>query len=344
MAGVTSKEIAAKLGLSPSAVSLALNGKPGVSEETRRLVIATAEKMGFNAVKLNSAITRRKRICFVFFVNKVVSIAENTTFSSFVLQGAENAASANSHSIEVRYVRTGDSFRKQLEGFADEVDGFIVLGTDITKESEPEIREFLEFCAAKPVVIIDNPVNFGIADCVTNDNYGGALTAAQYLISRGCARIGYLRAHHRISTFLEREAGLNAALDGAGLELHTVLDTEVSFDEAYKRVNEYLKNVTELPDAFFAENDVIAAAAIRAFNANGIKVPEQVSIIGFDDMPVCELTAPSLSTVHAFKEELGEVAVNLLTRRFMSGNAKSNSDGVLNVSVSTKLKIRSSVK
>ena len=93
------------------------------------------------------------RICFVFFVNKVVSIAENTTFSSFVLQGAENAASANSHSIEVRYVRTGDSFRKQLEGFADEVDGFIVLGTDITRESEPEIREFLEFCAAKPVVI-----------------------------------------------------------------------------------------------------------------------------------------------------------------------------------------------
>ena len=93
MAGVTSKEIAAHLGISPSAVSFALNGKPGVSEETRKLVIATAEKMGYNSAKLANAISKRQRICFVFYVNQLVSIAENTTFSTFVLQGAETAAS-----------------------------------------------------------------------------------------------------------------------------------------------------------------------------------------------------------------------------------------------------------
>lgn len=346
MAGVTSKDIAAQLGLSPSAVSLALNGKPGVSEATRRLIIATAEKMGLNSAKLSSAAMSRKRICFIFYVNQIVSVAENTTFSSFVLQGAETAASANSHSILVRYVRTGEPFIKQIEDIADDVDGFIILGTDITSESEPEIREFLELCQSKPVVIIDNPMSFGTADCVTNDNFGGAHMAGEYLISRGCRRIGYLRSQYRIPTFAHREAGLNMALHSAGLTLHTDLETGLSFDEAYKSVNAYLKSSPELPDAFFAENDIIAAAAIRAMNANGISVPDEISVIGFDDMPICDLSAPSLSTVHSFKEQLGEVAVNLLSQRFVSGveDVRSGAKGLQSITVSTKLHIRKSVK
>ena len=346
MAGVTSKEIAAHLGLSPSAVSFALNGKPGVSEETRRLVISTAEKLGYNSAKLANAVNRRHRICFVFYVNKLVSIAENTTFSSFVLQGAENAASAKGHSIMVKYVRAGEPIVKQLEDTANEADGFIILGTDLNESSEAEMKEFYASVGGKPVVIIDSPMNYGFADCVINDNYGGAQMAAEYLLSRGLTKIGYLRAKHRISNFSQREAGLTMALRNAGLELDTLIDVGVSFDEAFKRMADYLDTDGKLPEAFFAENDVIAAAALRAMNAKGISVPNKISVIGFDDIPICELSAPALSTVHSFKEQLGETAVDILLMKLGYFATESGADerGCVTVSISTKLHIRESVK
>lgn len=346
MAGVTSKEIAARLGLSPSAVSLALNGRPGVSEATRQLVISTAGKMGYNISKHTGVVSRRQRICFLFYINQLVSIAENTTFSTFVLQGAENASSAKGYSITVKYVRAGELLTKQLEDTVNETDGFIILGTDVTRSCRNEMREFLRSINGKPAVIVDNPEHFNIADCVVNDNYGGASMAAEYFISRGFKNIGYLRSKYRISNFDYREAGLRHALKKAGLGIHTVVDTAISFDDAFKSVDEYLNKSEVLPEAFFAENDIIAAAAIKAFNAHGIDVPGQVSVIGFDDIPVSEFSSPSLSTVHSFKEQLGEAAINLLSARF-SNCPEDNSfggRGCVTVSVSTKLRIRDSVK
>ena len=346
MAGVTSKDIAKHLGLSPSAVSFALNGKPGVSEETRRLVISTAEKMGYSPAKLASVMSKRQRICFVFYVNQLVRIAENTTFSTFVLKGAENAASAKGHSIMVRYVHAGESLAKQLEDTVNEADGFIMLGTDLNEKSEKEMKEFSACVEGKPVVIVDSPFNYGFADCVVNDNYGGTRMAAEYLISRGIKRIGYIRSKYRISNFIQRGAGLEAALKNAGLTLFCSVDTEVSFDEAYKRIDDYLSSGEELPEAFFVENDNIAAAALRAFNARGIAVPEQVSVIGFDDLPICELTAPALSTVRSFKEQLGEIAVDIISLKLGSAASDTAQEGrgCVTVSVATDLHIRDSVK
>jgi len=346
MSGVTSKDIAAQLGLSQAAVSIVLNGKPGVSEATRRLVIETAKKLGYSPSKLAAVVSRRKKICFIFYVDELVSIAESTTFSAFVLKGAETAASLRGYSIIVRYVHAGEPFVKQLEDINSEIDGFIIFGTDITDRTESEIKGFLLSVLPRPTVIIDNPINFGIADCVTNDNFSGARSAVQYLIDRGCRKIGYLRSRFRNRNFRLREAGLNDALREAELKLDSVMDIDVSFDEAYAEIDGYLSASPELPDGFFAENDIIAAAAIRAFNAHGIKVPDEVSIIGFDDISICELTAPSLSTVHSYKEQLGNTAINILTYRFSSSveGAECESEGAMNIRVSTKLCIRDSVR
>ena len=285
-------------------------------------------------------------ICFVFYVNQLISIAENTTFSTFVLQGAETAASARGYSIMVKYVHAGESIAKQLENTVNEADGFIILGTDLNNGSRADMKDFSDFVDGKPVVIVDSTLDFGFADCVVNDNYGGAMSAAKYLISRGFKKIGYIRSKHRIVNFEQREAGLNAALKEAGFECHSVVDSEVSLDEAFKSIDGYLNTGAELPEAFFAENDIIAAAAMRALNAHHISVPEQISIIGFDDIPICELTAPSLSTVHSFKDQLGETAVDLLFLKFgrVSAEKVDETRGCRTVSVSTELHIRDSVK
>ncbi len=346
MAGITSKEIAKQLGLSQSAVSFALNGKAGVSEETRRLVIETAEKMGYSSAKLANSVKKRQRICFLVYVNQYLPLAKNTTFSTAVLQGVENAASAKGHSVLVKYIRGSEPTAKQLEDIIADADGFIILGTELDSASENSMRDFLSAVGKKPVVIIDSPESYGLVDCVINDNFGGARLAAEYLLSRGIRKIGYLRSKYRISNFEQREAGLKAALAVEGLDIHTTVDTEVSLDEAYKRVIEYINDAFELPEAFFAENDVIAAAALRAFNAKGIAVPEQISVIGFDDIPICELTVPALTTVHSFKEQLGEIAVTLILLKFDAGVNVSivEGRGCSTISISTKLRIRDSVK
>ena len=104
MAGVTAKDIAAKLGLSPAAVSLALNGKPGVSESTRALVLETAMQMGYTRLDSSAYPPANRTICFVRYAGKVVTIAEHSSFSSFVLQGVEARASELGYSTQVRSV------------------------------------------------------------------------------------------------------------------------------------------------------------------------------------------------------------------------------------------------
>ncbi len=346
MAGVTAKEIAARLGLSASAVSLALNNKPGVSRETRRQVFEAAAKMGYNGLKAPSMAAARKRLCFVFYVNKLVSIAENTTFSSFVLQGVESAASALGYSTQLRYLRAGESIERQAADICRDVDGIVLLGTDIIEESLPEIDAFLTAASALPLVVVDSFMLAGRLDCVGNDNAFGSRQAVEYLMSRGCRSIGYLRSRHRILNFEEREAGLLAALAAAGLKPAEVVDMGISFDDAIVDMDKYLSAHKTLPDGFFAENDVIAAAAIRAMKARGIELPAQVSVVGFDDIPICDLTNPSLTTVRAFKEQLGEVAVRLLDQRLQArqGTGEDTCAGRLRVALSTQLHIRNSVK
>lgn len=346
MSGVTAKDIAARLGLSASAVSLALNGKPGVSERTRVEVLEAAAEMGYSSLRLPAASAQRRRLCFVFYVNKLVSIAENTTFSSFVLQGVEAAASALGYSTQVRYLRASESIEKQAADICRATDGIILLGTDVTEKNLPELEAFFTAAAAMPLVVVDCPLLAGRFDSVENDNYGGVRMAVQYLIKRGCRRVGYLRSRHRIENFEGREAGLRAALREAWLELDTVVDCGISFDEANADMNRFLKSGRDMPAAFFAENDIIAAAAIRALRANGVDLPGRVSIIGFDDIPICDLTDPTLTTVRSFKEQLGETAVNLLHSRLAdrAGVRVSTGSGLLRVTVSTELHIRDSVR
>jgi LacI family transcriptional regulator len=99
-----------------------------------------------------------------------------------------------------------------------------------------------------------------------------------------------------------------------------------------------LNQKTDLADAYFADNDIIAAAAMKAFRENGIRIPEDISIIGFDDMPLCDMMVPSLSTMRVKKKELGATAVQRLMDRVSDNHRES-----LKMSMSTKLIKRDSV-
>ena len=198
------------------------------------------------------------------------------------------------------------------------------------------------------MVIVDNFIFSAYVDCVGNDNLYGAKSAISYLIDRGHRRIGYLRANQRITNFDDREAGIRMAIAehlGNGPQVLETIGVSVSAEGAYRDVCRWLERTSHLPDALFGENDVIAAAAIRALKMKGIRVPEDISVMGFDDIPVCEMVEPTITTVHSFKESLGREAVGLLHRRILAGQngETAQASGVIKLSLSTRIVERQSV-
>ena len=348
MAIVTAKDIAARLGLSPSAVSLALNGKPGVSERTRSQVLDLAAQLGYTLPRsAGSGEGQKRTICFMIYVDTVVSIAEHTTFSSFVLKGVEAEATANGFQTVVRYLYAGKPLERQVANILAEASAIVILGTDITQRSVREIAAFVDSASTVPIVILDNFLLSDKVDCVGNDNRAGAMLIVRHFLSQGMRSIGYFRSRQRIEPYDMREQGIREALKEANLELHTVVDVDIASEGAFRDVDRWLKSEPVLPEAFFAENDVVAAAAMRALAMNGVKVPEQVAIVGFDDIPICTITVPPLTSVHAYKETIGRMAVSTVLQRLRSGQNTRTAQqvGLMKIEMSMQLRVRkSSVK
>ena len=346
MPTVTAKEIAQRLGISTASVSVALNGKPGVSPATRQRILHAAAEMGYT-VSRNTA-SESKLLCFLIYVDQVVGIAQESTFYTFVLQGVETAAKELGYRTLIRYYYANQSFEAQMADVIHDIAGLLVLGTDMTVARRRELGPLVgDTDLPFPIVIIDNFIFSAYVDCVGNDNLYGAKSAMSFLIDQGHRSFGYLRARQRITNFEDRENGIKMALTehlGSEASLE-ILDVDIAADKACQDICQWLDTKHTLPDALFAENDVVAAAAIRAFNTRGIHVPDDISVMGFDDIPVCEMVEPTITTVHSFKERLGIEAVELLHKRISKGEnvqAAQNS-GVIKLSMSTRLIIRKSV-
>ena len=346
MAKVTAKEIAAKLGLSASAVSLALNGKPGVSENTRAQVLDAAMQMGYTRPGASAVQTNHRTLCFVRYAGHFIKAAEHTSFSSFVLHGVENRATELGYGLQVRNVSTDDLYNPQNLESLRKTDGIILLGTDITQPLVPEVERLLSYLDDCPVVVVDSILLAGRLDSVVNDALGGARSAAEHLLKTGHKRIGYVRAKQRIRNLQEREQGVQQALENAGMELFATIEVDIASEKAFRDCDVWIREHKELPDGIFADNDILAAAAIRALKKNGHRVPQDVSVIGFDDIPTCEILDPPLTTIHAYKEELGSVAVELIDRRIRRGEIphQMNNIGVMSTTISTRLVTRASVR
>lgn len=346
MAKVTAKQIAAKLGLSPSAVSLALNGKTGVSENTRQQVLEAALQMGYSKPNSAGIQINNRTICFVRYAGPFLKVAESTSFSTFVLQGVEARATELGYGIQVRYLNSNDLHNPQMLDALRQADGVIFLGTDLTEQMLPEIERLLAYLDSCPVVVVDSVMLSDRVDSVINDGIGGARMATEHLIKTGHQRIGYVRAKQRVRNLEERELGVKQALAAAGRHLEAVINVDISSEKAFQDFDSWIRTQESMPDGLFADNDILAAAAIRALKKNGYRVPQDVSVIGFDDIPTCEMLDPPLTTIHAFKEELGGVAVEHLHRRIQRGEIphQISNIGLLSTTLSTRLVTRFSVR
>ena len=304
---VTAKELAALLGLSEAAVSLALNNKPGVSTATRKRIIETARQQGYDfSRKAGRLSATRGEICLVIY-KKSGAVVSDTPFFSQLIDGISLSCRKYHLGFVTRYVYEDDDVASQIFDLqAHSFAGLIVLATEMKRE-DLDIFAKLEV----PLVFLDAYYDIPTWDFVCINNSQGAFMAASYLIRKRKAQPGYLRSNYPISNFDQRADGFYRAVRAAGMSASQSIVHRLtpSQEGAYEDMKQLLKEGEKPASCYFADNDLIALGAAEAFREAGFRIPEDIALVGFDDLPACEYMTPGLTTVAVPKQYMGEVSV-----------------------------------
>ena len=307
---ITAKELAKKLNLSTAAVSMALNDKPGVSAETRKRVKIAAEKYGYDFQRVRSRKIKSGAIDFIVY-KKSGAVVDDTPFFSKVSEGIQTACAEEGYHLRTQYLYEADFSEKDLERiqFSD-CAGLILLGTEMVTA---DLRPFLSLPI--PVVVLDSYFESFTCDTVLINNEQGAYLAARHLIQTCKAQPGYLKSSYRINNFLEREDGFKKSVRAHGMSFSQSIVHELtpSVNGAYSDMKEILKWNEPLARCYFADNDLIAAGAIKAFQEAGKRIPEDIAVIGFDNIPLSQIL--DLTTINVPKEFMGQLAARQLFAR-----------------------------
>ena len=296
------KDIASACGVSIAAVSRALKGQPGLSDETRQRILAIAQAEGYDFSRLRSG--RIKRL--LFLLHREHNIASALPFYSTVMLGVADACRENDIAMSFQPIGPEDALADLIN--LHQPDALICAGY-----LEPEVLAALRQ-SALPVALVD----LWAADfpCVNPDNYHGGFVATRHLLEQGRTRIAFLGTSQRHYSIRQRVEGYQQALFDAGLVLPPAYRIEVppvkDIEQALVEGMSQLLALAQPPDAIFAYNDVAALVAMRECARRGIRVPEDVAIVGFDDIDAAAWAHPPLSTVAVDKRELGRDAFQLL--------------------------------
>lgn len=342
MATVKIKDLAKKLNLSPATVSLALNERPGVNEQTRQSVVALARELNYNGNIGKNKTFRRKEKKFLgnigFLVYKRYGrVITDSEFFSALISSVELAARAQNYTLLLTYC-IGDKEITNTIKFLENSNlvGLLILGTELAEE---DVELF--YRSKFPVVILDCDILGCELDTVTIHNEDGIWRGMKYLYDQGHREIGYLHSSFSIRNFEQRKLGYENCLEKFCLdrESQKIFLVEPTIEGTCADICELVNQGIKFPSALIADNDLIALGAMKAFAQCGIKVPDDVSIVGFDDIPMSSVIEPQLTSVNVPCEVLGDLAIRQLLRR-----KKNKTDVPRKTSVTTKLNIRASVK
>lgn len=329
------KDIARMIGVSPATVSLVLNNRPGVSDKRRAEIIRKIKELDCGYM-LKEDLADNGNIGFVVY-KREGSIVDESPFFNYLLEGITDTARKYGYALNFIYMNkqmTREEQRRQLEGARCK--GLIIYAVEMFHD---DLHAFKQ--TGIPFVILDNAFHENDVDAVAINNVQGTSKALLYLFAMGHKRIGYIKSKVVINSFIQRYAAFEKTLKEQGLpfDKQDVIEVGYSEESVKQDTLAYLKDKPDLPTAFFAENDLIGCNAVLAFKEAGLRVPEDVSVIGFDDRPICVMIEPQLTTVEVPKHILGPEVVELLISKMERGR-----DYSMKIEVGTKLVVRESVK
>ena len=304
------KDLAEKLGVSPATVSLAIHNRPGVSEATRERIFKELRENGMERLIPKENARKLRHLQLVLYKNGKEILTDSPFFLKLI-EGIDIQAKQDNFGLMVSYFTAGEGVEDQLEKLREsKCDGIILLATEMTSD---EVLPFKEL--GIPLVALDqNLEEIGVSSVAINNEIS-TRKAVEYLISLGHERIGYLRSENQIQNFTERYEGYCRAMDEAGL-YHPddgQISSPPSVEGSYLAMKKQLKRIGLTCTAFIADNDNILCGAMKALREYNIAIPERVSLIGFDDLPMTSLCEPPLDTIRVPKQQMGAIAVSLMT-------------------------------
>jgi LacI family transcriptional regulator len=317
---VRAKDLAKEIGVSEATISLVINGKSGISDSTRNRVRSEIIRLGFgymlkgeeNNEEWNEERRNDKVIGFVLFRDHGELLGSHS-FLPYILTGIESTArkyGCSIHLINIEKQRIDEEIQYITK---DNCLGYVIFATEMHEDSLEKFRAL-----NLPFIVFDNEFYSENVNCVKMNNRQGILIALQELMKYGHRKIGYLSSGLNINSFHERYFCAQAIARDLHLEDMSKYFYEVGYphEMAEKGMEKVLQNVRkeDLPTAFLCDNDLVAAGAMMAIQKAGYRIPEDFSIIGFDDRPICTLMSPKLSTIQIPRRVFGAAAVEQLVR------------------------------
>jgi LacI family transcriptional regulator len=336
MAIVTIKDIAKKLGISTATVSLALNDRPGVNALTKKKVLELVKELNYTGNTTKKVPQNNGVISFLVY-KRYGKIIADTQFFADLIEAVEKAARSLDYTVALTYCTGRENLDDIIKPvLAAQPEGIIILGTEMAEE-DLEVFE----AVGLPIVVLDNELFGCSVDTVTIHNGDGVWKAMKYLYDQGHQDIGYLKSSFSIKNFEQRMMGFEFCLKKLGLpyKAENIFMLEPTVEGAHDDICALIEHDAKFPKAIVADNDLIALGALKGFLQNGIKVPEDISLIGFDDIPMASIFEPALTSVFVSRKDLGYSAVEQLLWRIKHVDAPFR-----RISIGTNLTLRNSVK
>ena len=327
---VTMRKLSEITGFSPATISNALNGKDGVNPDTAKQIFQVAKELGYHTEP------QKKKIYFATYQTNGL-ITDDTPFFSTMLEGFQKECRQRGYETIIIYLdKRSQDFKKKMRELLEDEDALVALvGAELMEEDVPFFKE-----AKCRMLFFDYWDEAFPHNAILINDVDSAKKAVSYLIDKGHREIGYLKGDFRIRPFCHRELGYREVLaeNKIAYKEEFVVTLNATMEGAYKDMLSYLKKQPKLPSAYFADNDMIALGAMKAMKECGIKIPEDVSIVGFDDLPFCEVSVPRLTSIRVPKQEMGKMGAIWLLDIMDKVEIKSHID------VSTEFIERDSVK
>jgi LacI family transcriptional regulator len=318
MSKVSLSNISKILGMSKSTVSKALNNYADVSPETRKKVLDLAEELNYKPNVFAQNLRSQESKIIGLIIPEIVHY-----FFSTIISGVVETAENFGYSVIV--VQSNDDYKdevKQLKLLLDKnVDGILLSLADNTIHFS-HIKDIIK--EGIPFVLYDKISKLIDCNKVVIDDVKAAQMATQHLIDIGCKKIAIIRNHLKSQTTIDRHKGYKKALLENGMLYDKLIDFEgydVSFNAGKMAADIICENHKEI-DGVFAVTDLLAIGALGSFREHGIAVPDQVSVIGFSNWFLSQITTPHLSTVDQPGFEIGKTSFNLLYQEIQ--NKKKN--------------------
>ncbi|MEO6134454.1 MAG: LacI family DNA-binding transcriptional regulator [Ginsengibacter sp.] len=311
---VTIYDIAMALDISIATVSRALKNDPVVNEKTQKKVFETAEKMGYRTNHFARNLRNRNTRTIGMIVHEL-----NSSFITSVLAGVEKVTTEAGYDLIIAH--SSESHHKEVANaknlFEKRVDGLIASLSFDTKNLD-HFKSFKD--KNVPIVFFDRVVQKGNNTVVIIDNERCGYDAAKHLIKQGCKRIAHITSSLNRNVYSGRYEGYLRALKAARIKAdeNLLIVNDLSENSAIESATKILK-MKPMPDGIFITNDFVAAVCIRTFKEHGIRIPEDIAIVGFNNDAIAKLIEPSLTTINYPGIDVGETAARSLLNR-LSGN------------------------